>query len=279
MEMPVIAWNELWGHFHRQKRRDIPQGPRMWDKRAVEFTRAANKGDYIEQFIDILDPRPEWSLLDVGCAAGTLAVPLASRMRSITAVDPSTRMRELLGERCVAQGLTNVRILEGSWEADWDALGIGVHDVAVASRSLITEDLEAAVRKLSSRASKRVIMSALVDEGPHDRRIIEAAGRPFDGGADYIVVYNVLRQMGIHANVGFTHTREDRTFADVDEALKALGWMVPDMTGEEAARLRTHLQATLVPAETGGRLKLPYPRHTRWAVMWWDKDLEPALND
>lgn len=273
MSLPKIDWNDVWKSIYKEKsasRRDDG----FWDKRAPEFARHAKVGDYIGQIIKIMQPQPDWSVLDIGSAAGTLAVPLASSVKHITAMEPSAAMRRLLEERCESEGIDNISVINGRWEDDWEDIGINVHDVAIASRSLIVEDLEAAVTKLQRYARRRVYISTLVDEGPHDRRIIEAVGRKFHPGADYIIVYNFLRRMGIYANVAFTVNRKEKSYADVDEAAAGMGWMIHDMTGEEEERLKSFLAKTLV--RRSGRLTLPYRRIIRWAVLWWEKDSEAA---
>jgi SAM-dependent methyltransferase len=267
MALPPIDWNEVWRGVHEMKHAPV-RDSKFWDKRAHSFTRHATRSDYIGQFLDIMKPQPQWSVLDIGCAAGTLAVPLAPTVRSITALDHSNGMLRLLDERCWANGIRNIRMVHGSWEDDWDELGIGVHDVAVASRSLVVEDLRWAVEKLSRYAHRRVMISSLVDDGPFDRRIFDAVGRSFQAGADYIVVYNVLRQMGIYANIAFTHHCEVKTFKDMEDALNGFRWMIHEMTPEEEDRLRTHLEKTLVPVFGGWQM--PYLHLVRWAVMWWD---------
>lgn len=269
MSMPVIDWNEVWKQF-RDYRRDSTHDPEYWNKRAASFSRHASGSDYVRQFIDIMKPDPTWSVLDVGCAAGTLAVPLSSLVGSITALDPSTAMLSLLDERCQKLGITNIRRINGRWEDDWDALDIGKHDVAIASRSLITDDLCTAILKLESHAGKRVYLSAMVDNGPRDRRIVEAVGREFGPRADYIIVYNLLRRMGRYANVAFTVNKEEKRFRDAADAVNSLRWMIQDMTPEEEVRLTKHLEATLVRNSEGW--KLPYSRAVRWAVLWWEKE-------
>ena len=269
MSRPAIDWNVLWQKAHAGKHVPI-HDPKFWNKRAPEFTRHATASDYIGQFIEIMKPEPHWSILDIGCAAGTLAVPLAPSVKTITAMDPSAAMLCLLGERCSTQGIGNIRAVNGRWEDNWDELGIGIHDVAIASRSLIVDDLRGAVLKLDSRARKRVYLSALVGDGPYDRRIVEAVGRKFSIGADYIVVYNLLRQMGIYANVAFTVNREEKVYSGIDDALKSMRWMIYEMTPEEEAKLRGHLQKHLIQED--GHWKLPYRRVVRWAVLWWEKD-------
>lgn len=269
MNIPSIDWNDVWKQYRTEKR-DSTHNPEFWNKRASAFTRHASGSDYVRQFIDIMKPDPGSSVLDVGCAAGTLAVPLSPLVRTITAVDPSSAMLSLLEENCRDRNISNIRIVKGRWEDDWEALDIGIHDVAIASRSLITDDLEAAILKLEDHACKRVILSAMVDDGPRDRRIVEAVGRNFGVRADYIIVYNLLRQMGRYANVSFTVVREDKVFRDVSDAVQSFRWMIQDMTPHEEVLLTRYFESILMP-DVGG-WKLPYSRVIRWAVIGWEKN-------
>jgi SAM-dependent methyltransferase len=265
----TIDWNDVWKQY-RSHHRESTHDPEFWNKRASSFSRHASGSDYVRQFIDILKPDPGWSILDVGCAAGTLAVPLSSLVSTITALDPSPVMLSLLEENCRNQGISNIRIVRGRWEDDWDALDIGIHDVAIASRSLITDDLETGILKLEDHARKRVVLSTLVDDGPRDRRIVEAVGREFGVRADYIIVYNLLRQMGRYANVSFTVSREDKVFQDVSDAVQSFRWMIEDMTPHEEGLLTRYFESILI-RDPGG-WKLPYSRVIRWAVIGWVKE-------
>lgn len=265
--LSLIDWNEEWKRSRVEKHAPM-HNPTYWDKRAPEFTRHVDGGDYISQFLGILKPEPHWSVLDIGCAAGTLAIPMAPSVRSITALDASPVMLSLLGERCREQGVDNIRIVHGKWEDDWEDLDIGVHDVAIASRSLIVDDLRESILKLQEHASKRVIVSTLVDDGPYDRLVFEAVGRKFRPGPDYIIVYNFLRQMGVYANVAFTVKSDDKLYDDLDDAVNSMRWMLQEMTAREEERLRNYLKSCLV--ETNSHWKLPYRRFVRWAVLWWE---------
>lgn len=262
-------WGRVWRAHHAKKvlqdRKDS-----HWDKRAKDFTRAVTRGDYIDQFMGLCDVRPGETVLDIGAAAGTLAIPLARRDARVTALEPSVVMRELLTERSVRENVDTIRIVEGRWEDDWDKLGIGEHDVVIASRSLIVSDLGMAVAKLQQHARRRVYLSTLVGDGPFDRNLIAATGRNFTPGVDYIVVLNYLRQIGIYANLTFTTHREARTFTSLDEAVAGLAWMVHEITDTERERLRAYLDTALV--RENGSLRLPRVRTVRWAVLWWDKE-------
>ena len=273
MDILAVDWNEVCRQ--KQLKTSFPlRDAKFWDRRAPEFTRHATQSDYIGQFMRIMNAEPGWSVLDVGCAAGTLAIPIARSVKGITAMDASAGMLSLLEERCRKEGIGNIRSVRGRWEDNWDELGIGVHDVAIGSRSLLVQDLHSAISKLDAHARERVYISTIVGDGPHDRRIIEAVGRRFHPGADYIYLVNLLYQMGIHANVTFTFQDEDRSFADIGEALESVRWMLDEMTPEEEERLRGFLAEYLVV--TDGRWKLPNRFLVRWAVLWWEKKWECA---
>jgi SAM-dependent methyltransferase len=217
-----------------------------------------------------IDAATSWTVLDVGCGSGALALPLARRVRSVIALDYSPRMLEILRARCAEEGLGNVAPVLGSWEDDWRRLGIGSCDVALASRSLTVDDLRAALLKLHRAARRRVFLTAPVGTGPIDPRVIRAAGRPYVPGPDYVYPLNVLRQLGIRATLDFIPVAQARRFATVGEALDGLSWMIPEPSSAELERLRRWLQQELAPVDGG--LELRPPHKVSWAVFSWSKE-------
>jgi SAM-dependent methyltransferase len=217
-----------------------------------------------------MDPEPGWSILDVGCGSGALALPLAGRVREVTAMDFSEGMLEQLSRRSRDLGITNVRALHAAWEDDWDLAGVGTHDVAIASRSLVVEDLEAALRKLDRAARKRVYLTSIVGDGPRDRRALEAVGRPFRKGPDYIYVYNLLHQMGIYADVSILEADAVWSFGTPEEARGYYGQIIENLDAVEEARLRDYLASHLVPED--GKWRLTHRAPIRWALIGWSKE-------
>lgn len=269
LPVPALDWNAAWQAARRKKSHDH-HGSAFWNKRAASFARNAHNSNYAQLFLSQLAPQPQWSVLDVGCGAGTLAIPLASRVHCITAIDFSDTMIELLNHQCTQQGLHNIRAQVTGWEDDWDAAGIGVHDVAIASRSLVAEDLQAAINKLASRARQRVYIVSLVGDGPFDRGIFEAIGRHLDRGPDYIYAYNLLHQMGIYAEIRFIFNGGgNKVYQSLDECVLGLYWMLNELTPAEETLLRGYLERHLIP--TRGGWKLDYQQSVRWAVLSWNK--------
>ena len=266
-----IDWNEAWQAARELSgRRGAKEN---WDRRAPSFAQNASKSGYIERMLELMEPNPAWTVLDVGSGPGTMAVPLARLVSSVTALDFSPRMLDLLRARCAEEGVANVRPVLGAWEDDWADLGIDGCDVALASRSLSVKDLRAALLKLDRVARHRVFVTAPVGEGPVDSRVLLAAGRRHVPGPDYLYPYNLLRQLGIQAKVVFIAVAESRRFANLDDALERLSWMVPDASAEEMGRLRTWLERELVP--DGDLMKLASQRTVKWAVLSWSKAGHP----
>jgi SAM-dependent methyltransferase len=267
--MTTLDWNAAWQEARSRKKHDHG-GKQRWDKRAPSFAQHARKSTYPTDFIRQMAPRPEWTVLDVGCGAGTLALPLAGLVQRVTAIDFSDAMIALLHAHCVEHGIMNVRAEVIGWEDDWEQAGLGEHDVAIASRSLVVDDLRTALAKLSAKARQRVFVVSLVGDGPFDRRMFTAIGRDLDRGPDYIYVYNLLYQMGIHADVGFINNGDGgRVYRDLDEAMEKFHWMIDNITPEESARLRRFFEQHLQKTTDGWSLS--YRHAVRWAVISWSK--------
>lgn len=269
MNFNAIDWEQIW---RQAKSESSFRGSNtdFWDRRAPCFSRAAAKNDYSEQFIGIISPQPHWTVLDVGCGAGTLAIPMASSVSTVTAMDFSDAMLDLLQKQCNEKDIANIRIVKGAWEDDWHELGIEIHDLVIASRSFVMKDIRNAVLKLNAFARERVCISAFVDSGPFDRELLKFIGRDFKPGQDYIYLYNFLRQTGHYVNVRFTVHKQHKTYADHQEAADAVRWMLDATTPEETEKLLLYLESKLI--RKNGGWQMPCPHIVRWAVMWWEKE-------
>jgi len=126
-----------------------------WNKRAATFTRDATV-EYERWLLDLLVLEDGDEVLDMGCATGTLAVPLARAGHRVHGCDFAEAMLAILDERAAADKLPITSHLL-AWEDDWEEAGLGENsvDVAFASRSLMSGDVPACVRKLDAAARSR----------------------------------------------------------------------------------------------------------------------------
>jgi len=264
-----IDWDDLIKIQRKRKPEKRERGPQYWDKRAISFADHVGRTTYPDAFLKIMEPQDSWTVLDMGCGGGTLSLPLAHMVKDITAVDFSEKMLEMLGAEIQRRGITNIKTVNAGWEDDWSEKHIGIYDVAIASRSLSVDDLHAAIIKLNRASRKRVYISTVVGDGPLDRRIFDAVGRELIPAVDYIYIYNLLFQMGIHANVSFIEEENVKTFYDVNSAKDALKWMLHEMTINEEYKLDLYLQENMIIKD--GKNIFDYKKTFKWAVIWWDK--------
>ena len=115
----------------------------------------------------------------MGCATGTLAVPLARAGHRVHGCDFAEAMLAILDERTAAEQLPITSHLL-AWEDDWEAAGLGENsvDVAFASRSLMSGDVSACIRKLDAAARSRaavVVPDSLLPS--RDPRLLTYLGR------------------------------------------------------------------------------------------------------
>ncbi|MBN2039456.1 MAG: methyltransferase domain-containing protein [Spirochaetes bacterium] len=269
MNFESVDWNKVW----KDKRKNIPKkrySNKYWNKRAPSFSAHAHKSKYAREFLSIIKPCANETVLDMGCGSGTLAIPLASKVKKITAVDFSENMLHHLRDYARKDNIKNIKIIKASWEDDWENAKIGTHDIAVASRSVAIDDLKKAINKLDKAAKKRVYISTVVGDGPHDRKIFEAIRREFITPIDYIYVVNLLYQMGINANVNYISDKYDRIYDSHEAAMNSFYWMLNELTPDEEIRLSGFLKKHLIRKDS--KWVIDYKKEVKWAVIWWEKD-------
>ena len=222
--------------------------------------------------------RPGESVLDVGCGSGALALPLARAGHDVVAVDFSAGMLDVLRRRASADGLRNVKTIHAGWDDDWRAAGVAVADVVIASRSLDVRDLRAALQKLDAFARRRVCVTLPADGLFYPQLLAhEAIGRPCAKRGDQDAAVNVLRQMGIEAEVGFLEHASASRYQSLEAARESLRRVVAPADEREGRALERYVAAHLV--ETAGaegrREWRQEPEITvRWAFLAWDKPPE-----
>ncbi|HEY5958770.1 MAG TPA: methyltransferase domain-containing protein [Polyangiaceae bacterium] len=69
---------------------------------APRFSRVALRG------IELVDPAPDATVIDIACGPGTLSLPLSRQVRQVVAVDFSGSMIELLRQKCRDGHIANV---------------------------------------------------------------------------------------------------------------------------------------------------------------------------
>lgn len=264
-----IDWAELRANAFAEKGWRN-KGPKEWDTKATSFAARNKSASYIDLFLALLPLEPTMSVLDVGSGPGTLAIPIAGKVRSVTAIDFSRGMLEALNNLASEEKITNITTIHCAWEDDWQAKGIHRHDIAIASRAMGVQDLEAALKKINAYATKYVFLSDRIGATPFDEAAFAAVGRPFTAGPDYIYTVNILYTLGIHPHIAVLTLDRELTFCSLEEALKSYSWMFNDITADETIALENYLQEQIVKKDYN-QLTLRREAPPRWAVIWWQK--------
>lgn len=169
-----------------------------------------------------LDPAD--TLLDMGCATGTLAVPLARAGHRVHACDFAEAMLAILNQRATQESLPITPHLL-AWDDDWQTAGLGENsvDVAFASRSLMAADVQPYIRKLDLAA--RVKAAVVVPGGSlpsADPQLLAHLGRPAAPPRAVESVKRVLADLGRVPVLSTTTTLRPMRFASFEEGLANL---------------------------------------------------------
>lgn len=278
----------------QDKTRHRPEEAVYWDNRAKTYTFKDAPGSYVRSFIDLMGPLEPGRILDMGCGTGSLSIPLAKAGNQVVAADFSNGMLDRVRENCRTSGVEfldfegafrpGVAPIKMSWEDSWDSFGLGPNsvDYALASRSIITHDLEDSIRKLSTVARKRVFVTAVTGYSPRvDERAAKAMGLTLKRHNDALFVFGIASQLGYRPTVNYIYSPRSKAYDSFDDAFDSLmetmryvddraEQVAPDVA---ANRLRDWLEAHLVPCPSEGKGQkfcLDEPRVVPWAFISWE---------
>lgn len=279
-------WNEEW--MALQTRRRASADPAWWDGRATHF-RPRETSAYARDFIELAQLEPGESVLDMGCGAGALALPLARGGHPVIACDFSPRMLEVLAEGIAHEEQRGI-IGHGSviprrlaWDEDWETAGIAPKsvDVTFASRSIATRDLAAALMKLDAVARRRCCITLVTGASPRvDRTIMDAIGVSVTESRDFVYAFNILVGLGRLPEVRYIVSPRRDTFDTLEEGVADFARMLEGGNEDRIDELASYLKQHMVenpdvgkPGQKGrpqGRYTLDHKRIIRWAFISWE---------
>jgi SAM-dependent methyltransferase len=259
--------------------KDAKAQKERWDKRAERFdkrTHCANNGDagdkedYAFKMLERIEVKPEWTVLDIGCGPGTLAIALAEKAGRVTALDISEQMLNRLKTHADTHGLDNIQYVNSSWQDAFTSGKIASHDVVVASRSLVPDDMIAALSSIIAVTRQAAYLTFPIIHLPFDWEVYKVIGRDKKKPAPYIYILNLLFQMGIHANVEILFSKVKMQYSSVEEAVNDLQWRTDPFTPDELVKLREYLERRF--AEHKDESVFTHEGKSQWALVWWRKE-------
>lgn len=256
-------------------------GDDYWTARAPTFGPSLRAGRP-NPVLDLLLPAVDHgtTVLDVGAGAGRFTIPLARGAREVTAVDPTPALLALLREDAAAAGLTNLRIVESTWE---DAQVPPADIVLCANVVTPIADIGPFLRKLDAHALQRcyVVTRATPLDAPVVPLWQTIHGVPYPREPGHADLYAALDALGI-ATQAFVLPLPGSIwdFDSPEDAARLVRdrlWLDPAGRDARADALLAEFLATTLARGEDSRYRLPAPP-PRTAVFWWEKG-EPSAED
>jgi SAM-dependent methyltransferase len=204
----LIDWAGLWRELVLGPSGDsCREGTRadseeVWRRKArsldAHAKRKAAAPDPIRDFV-LSQVDGETTVLDIGAGTGKWVLPLAPRVRQITALDSSPSMLAVLRETLGVEGVGNVRLIHGSWPE----IEVEPHDITICSHSVYgVPALKPFLRRMMevTRRTCYLVLKSPARSGLMAEASIRIWGHPYDSPC-FPVAYNVLLEMDISANV------------------------------------------------------------------------------
>lgn len=272
-------WNLVWQRA--QQRHDATpsyhDAVHLWgEKKNAARYDLNSRGQYsarVQRTIQDLTLNRRERVLDIGAGPGTLALPLSPLVRSVTAVEPAGGMVEVLEEHIQSEGIKNITCVPMRWEDVDPGKDLSPpYDLVIASFSLTMTDLWAALSKMDLVADGLVAVYWFVDDSFWEQQYLalwpELHHAPFSPGPKADIVFNLLYQHGIHADVRMLPADKTYQFADMEEAYRffAPRFSITDLRQERV--LRTHLDR--IRAVVSGGVAFTTP--STYARISWRTD-------
>jgi len=213
-----IDWHGIWRSM-MQNCSGVAYGQpgrlKRWEKdQANEYLKHASD-EYPKALDALIQIRSSDRILDIGCGPGILALPFSLISKSVTVVDISENMLQILHENMQVKGITNIKSVNKCWLDT--QVGVDIlekYDVVISSNSInllgaqeksvdnkprLEWNLVAALKKMN-QVGKRVYLSFpfFVWDSNVALRHLGKASHPFP---DYVIVHNILYQMGIRPEI------------------------------------------------------------------------------
>jgi SAM-dependent methyltransferase len=259
--MSEIDWLKLWSELVK-----VNYQPKEMQRMVRYKEHARKRSERPDPLLDfvISQAGPNDSVIDIGPGSGRWTIPLARKVKSVTAVEPTPEMAEILSENVKLAGLKNVTIVPERWEN----AEIQKHNICLCAHAMYSSpDLGGFVRKMEVCADKFCGLSIRIP--PANGMMAELSeviyGRRHDS-PDAIIAFNALYNMGINANVMIEDGIVNWTNETLDEAFaRAKRHLRVEETEQFDEQIKDCLKRKLVLNDGVYR----WPDGMRSALLWW----------
>ena len=281
-EYGEIDWNDIWKarQLRHEAAKMFKDSTHDWDRRAnAQRYNENSKGGFdarVMMTIAGLRITPQSRVLDIGAGPGTLAIPLAPRVKEITAIEPGKGMVDLLNENMKKDGITNITCIEKRWE-DIDIKNdlSGKYDIVLASLSLTMEDIRQSLAKMDTASSGYVYIFWFADPPFWEKMYIDLWPALHDEiyypGPKADCLFNVLYQMEILPNIEMLPLDKVYRFS----TRKKMVEFFQNRFAAKTKKQRKVLDAYLSPLIRTEGNEVVISGNSLLAKVWWKKEQEP----
>ncbi len=210
---------------------------------------------------------PQTTVLDIGGGTGRYAIPLASRAKHVTVVDPSDGSVERLQSIAAERGITNITAIT----SDWETADVEAADIVLCSLVLHhVPDIQPFMLKLAQMATDRVMVVEMMEfpgmiETPFYQRVHGSDPTPLPALPDLM---NVLWEMDVHPDLEMFPSTPPRLEADKAGALEYLrGRLGVEAGTEKDKRLQSAITELIEETPSGLIIKGVKPQ--RLGIVSW----------
>ena len=267
MDPLKIDWESIW-------QKSIKKGlkkEKNWDAIAKDYGKWLENDDYPDVLLKEMRISSEDTILDIGCAEGTITRKLAKKAKSVTGIDKSELMLEELDKKAAEENISNIKTIQMDIK-DMNYSNIGDYDIVLASRCLNgIYNIKETLFTLNEIANKYVYITVFGSSThKYKKEKAEIAGKPFKAGTDYGVLFFILKSMGIEANILQLECENLKEYRDFDEAIQRSMWKLGDLDDEHRMSLENYFKEIFIKNDRGNWVN-PKDK-TDLVLIWWKKE-------
>ena len=281
MQLNQVNWDKRWEEEMKKASgvaswsdTGAKRGLNRWEEK-INRPQREEDPDYASQFLQKIKLNPQDKVLDIGCGAGNLTLPIARQVKKVTSLDISQKMLNLVKEKASKESLSNIDYIHKDWEKLTLGKDIDKHDVVIASRCLGMFDLKKELIKLNNASRGNIYLSRTAEEKDFfSAEVYKLAGKKYYPLPDYFYIYNLLYQLGISAKIDFIKTNIRECYFSIGQAIKVWQWKMNELNPALEEKLRIYFSKSLI--KIGDDKWSAPPFECSWALISWkaQKDLQ-----
>lgn len=246
---------------HKQKTIFKGKSSSDWDIKSSELAPTMQNSPYVDDFISRMDISGDEVVLDIGCGPGTLAIPLAKKVKQVIAIDFSKEMLNQLEIYAAKEGIKNIKTYHIGWDDDWSKLPIV--DIAVASRSVEVSDVDKALSKMNMQARKGCYLTYKAGGSFVDMEILDFIGKTIITKPDFWYIPLLLYKKGYLPQIDYiTSNKGSVKSSNQEDFVTSLIWSLGSLNEAQQEKAREYYKLFIEKQNT-------YPKPFTWTFIAW----------